>query len=206
MTEDPEEGPVPRYLEAGVAAIALDVELAPGEALPIELQGERLYVMPGTDAIWALHATGELRYVHYYQILNQQENQVWAEELLTSRWLTLNQPPGWSPILAVASLWVSPDLQGANALFLGVLLLVGCSAVRLVGAIAPGAPGPAWLLPAAMAASHGLLMIEPGSTNFPDSLYAAALVGRAAPWPRAGRGPLVRSVLLPPSSATRAPW
>ena len=180
MTEEPEEGPVPRYLERGVAGVAVPVDLAPGEALHVSVAGDAVYVMPGTDAIWALHGTGALRYVHYYQLLNQVENQVWAEELLTDRWLTLNQPPGWSPILAVASLWVSPDLMGAGALLLGVLLLVGLSAVRLLGAVAPGAPSLAWLLPAGLTAAHGLLMIEPGSTNFPDSLYAAATVGALA--------------------------
>lgn len=178
-TEQADEGPVRRYLRAGVAGLMLDVDLAPGEALPLEVEGAKVYVLPGTDAVWSLHATGVLRYIHYYQLLNQVENQDWAEQLLDSRWVTLNQPPGWSPALAVATLWVLPDLQGANALFLWVLLLVGLSGVRLLGALAPGARGPALALPAAMAACHGLLMIEPGSTNFPDSLYAAALLGVA---------------------------
>lgn len=177
--EQPDEGPVRRYLRAGVAGLLVDVDLAPGESLPLEVEGARVYVLPGTDAIWSLHATGVLRYIHYYQLLNQVENQDWAEQLLDSRWVTLNQPPGWSPALAVAALWILPDLQGANALFLAVLLLVGLSGVRLLCALAPGARGPALALPAAMAACHGLLMIEPGSTNFPDSLFAAALLGVA---------------------------
>lgn len=179
VTELPDEGPVRRYLRAGVAGLLLDVDLGPGERLEVEADGEAVYLLPGTDAVWSLHAAGELRYVHYYQLLNQVENQVWAEELLTDRWVTLNQPPGWSPILALATLWVLPDLQGANALFLGVLLLVGLSSARLTGALVPQAPAAALALPAAMTAAHGLLMIEPGSTNFPDSLYAAALLGVA---------------------------
>lgn len=184
--EDTDEGPVARYLRRGSAAIAVDVDLAAGQALPIHVDdgagghAVELYGMPGTEALWSLHAVGALRHVHYYQLLNQVENQVWAEELLDSRWFTMNQPPGWSPILAVATLWVMPDLPGANMLFLYVLLLVGLSGVRLAVVLAPQMSLAATALPAAMTLSHGLLMIEPGSTNFPDSLYAASLLGAAA--------------------------
>ncbi len=180
MIEKPEDGPVLRYLERGVAAIAVEVDLAAGESVPVGVQGERVYIMPSTEAVWALHAEGEIRYVHNYQILNQAENQVWAAQMLTSRRATMNQPPGWSPLLSVATVFMVPDLQAGSALFLLVVLLVGASAVRLGSILAPGAPGVAWLLPAGMAASHGLLMLEPASFNFPDSLYAAALIGVAA--------------------------
>ena len=71
MTESADEGDVRRYLRAGVAGIAFDVHLAPGEALPISVQGDAVYLMPSTDAVWSLHATGALRFIHYYQLLNQ---------------------------------------------------------------------------------------------------------------------------------------
>jgi hypothetical protein len=45
--------------------------------------------------------------------------------------------------------------------------------------LAPETTGPALALPAGLAAAHGLLMLEPGSQNFPDSLYAAVMVGVA---------------------------
>lgn len=176
MTEDPEEGAVRRYLERGVAAVSVHLELEPGAELPIDFDGDALYLFPSTEAVWSMHAAGALRYVHYYQLLNQVENQVWAEEILDSRRVTWNQPPGWSPLLAVTVLLVQPDLPGANALFLWVLLLVGACGSRALSLLAPGAPLSAQALPAAMVLSHGMLMIEPGSTNFPDSLYAAALV------------------------------
>jgi len=104
---------------------------------------------------------------------------VWAQEIRVDRRFTWNQPPGWSPILAVSSRFVSEDLQGANALFLWVLVLLGLSSVRLASLVARGAPGPAWLLPGALVAAHGLLMFEPGSTNFPDSLFAACVLAVA---------------------------
>ncbi|MFT5682482.1 MAG: hypothetical protein ACI8RZ_003400 [Myxococcota bacterium] len=179
MTEEADEGPVRRYLTRGVAAISTHVELEPGQAMALEVEGDSVYLFPGTDAVWSMHAAGTLRYVHYYQLLNQVENQVWAEEILDSRRFTWNQPPGWSPLLATSVLLVQPDLPGANALFLWVLVLVGATSVRLISLLAPGAPLLATLIPAGMVASHGLLMIEPGSTNFPDSLFAAALLGVA---------------------------
>ncbi|MFT4975826.1 MAG: hypothetical protein ACI8S6_001719 [Myxococcota bacterium] len=176
MMEEPDEGLVPRYLDRGVAAVAVHLELEPGAELEITYSGDELYLFPSTEAVWSMHAVGALRYVHYYQLLNQVENQVWAEETLQSRRFTWNQPPGWSPLLAVTVLMVQPDLPGAAALFLWVLLLVGSTSVRALSLLAPGAPMSAQLLPAAMVLSHGMLMIEPGSINFPDSLYAASIV------------------------------
>ena len=179
MVEQEEEGPVRRYLEEGVAGIRLAIALEPGETLPIEIDAEAVYVFPGTEAIWQVHASGALRWVHYYQILNQVENQVWAREVLDSRRVTLNQPPGWSPLLAISTQTVWDDLPGANALFMWVLFLLGATSVRLCSLIAPGAPWAAWAIPAGMTLSHGLLMLEPMSANFPDSLYAASILGVA---------------------------
>ncbi len=178
-TEQPDEGPVRRYVTAGTAAVAVPVDLPPGASLTVETDGHRVHLLTGPDAVWALHATGQLRYVHYYQLLNQVENLDWASEVREDRWFTWNQPPGWSPLLATATLLILDDLQGGNVLFLWVILLVGCSAVRLATVVAPGAPGAAWLVPAGMAGAHGLLMLEPASANFPDSLYAAAVVSVA---------------------------
>ncbi len=177
--EEGEERPVRRYLASGAAALATQVDLDAGEELVVQVQGERLYLLPGTEAVWAAHAEGELRYTHYWQILNQVENLDWAAEVLDWRWFTLNQPPGWSPLLATTLLFAQPDLPGNNLLFLGVLLLVGLSGLRLGSVLAPDAPPPAWLVPAGLVAVHALLMFEPGSTNFPDSLYAASAVGVA---------------------------
>ena len=175
----PGEGLIRRYLEAGVAAITVPVSLKAGEAITVDATGDRLYVMTTADAIWALHAEGTLRYVHHYQLLNQVENQVWADEMLQDRWATLNQPPGWSPLLTTATVVTGADLRAAGVLFLLVITLVGLSSVRLIHVLAPDAPRLALLVPAAMVASHGMLMLEPGSQNFPDSLYAASILAVA---------------------------
>lgn len=176
MTEEPSEGPVRRYLDHGVAAVSVHLEMEPGAELPVTFDGDWLYLFPSTDAVWSMHSTGDLRYTHYYQLLNQVENQVWAEEILDSRRFTWNQPPGWSPLLAMTVQLVRPDLPGASALFLWVLLLLGACSVRTLSLLTPGAPLSAQALPGAMILVHGMLMIEPGSINFPDSLYAAALL------------------------------
>ena len=168
------EGPVPRYLERGVVGALVQAETT----LAVEQDGcEQLWVLPSVDAPWSVHAAGELQFVHYYQILNIVENQRWSEELLDDRWLTVNQPPLWSYVLATATVTRGPDLPGANALFAWILVLLGISGARLLELVAPRAPLMAWVLPALFALIHGKLMLEPGSTNFPDSLYACAFVG-----------------------------
>ena len=176
----PGEGLIRRYLDTGVAAIRVPISLRKGESIDVDVTGDRLFVMTTADAVWALHAEGTLRYVHHYQLLNQVENQVWADEMLEDRWATLNQPPGWSPLLTVATVVTGADLRAASVLFLLVIALVGLSAVRLVQVLAPDAPKLSLLVPGAMVTSHGMLMLEPGSQNFPDSLYAAAILAVAA--------------------------
>jgi len=179
VEERPDEGPVRRYLEFGVAAQLVDVDMQAGDSLVVKAEGDTLFVLPGAESVWAAHASGDLRFVHYYQLLNQVENQVWAQEMVQDRWATLNQPPGWSPQLTLATLLIVDDMPAGGVLFLLVLVLVGVSAVRLAVVVAPGAPRVAFAVPAAFVAVHGLLMIEPGSTNFPDSLYAAAVLAAA---------------------------
>ena len=177
-TVQADEGPVPRYLERGVVGLITTVE--PGELqLVIRAAGPvDVYVFPSVDAPWEVDAAGDLKLVHYYQLLNIVENQRWAGEILDGeRWLTINQPPLWSWVLAGASAGLDRDLPTANLLFLFVLFFLACSGLRLLELVAPSAPMAAWLLPGAFAVVHGRLMLEPGSTNFPDSLYAAALVG-----------------------------
>ncbi len=190
MQEVDAEFPERRYLDAGVAGIAVDVDLQRGETLPLTFDGPALptavYLMPTTDAIWALHGTGTLRFTHRWQILNQVENQVWANEMLTTRRFTWNQPPGWSPLLAVPVALTGHDLDAAGVLFLWVIAFVGLCGVRAASLLAPGAPLLAWLAPGGLVAAHGLLMLEPSSHNFPDNLYAASVLSVVAAVARGG--------------------
>jgi len=199
--EDRAEGAVPRYLDAGTVSLAGD--LAPGRFEVRTTGPARLVVLPGLDALHAAHGSGLARHVHYWQILNMVENQRWAAEVLRDRRATFHQPPLWSYALAVPVALGAPDLEGAGALFLWVLLLAGASTVRLVRTIAPRAGLLALLLPALAVAGHGRLMIGPGSFGFPDSAYAAALVAAVAAvlagaWTRAGLLGLASSLLRYP--------
>ena len=176
MAENPDEGPVRRYLSKGIAAVSVWIDRQPGNYYGFKVKGDEVYVFSSMESVWDLHGSGILKYVHYYQILNQVENQVWAEQMLVDRRFTWNQPPGWSPILSTASVLVVPDLPGAGCLFLWVLVVVGFTAVRLASLAAPQAETIAFLIPAALVLVHGFLMVEPASHNFPDSLYAAAMM------------------------------
>ncbi|MFT5582778.1 MAG: hypothetical protein ACI9VR_000354 [Cognaticolwellia sp.] len=174
---DQDEGAVPRYLDHGI--VALRTTVTPGTlSLRVESASPtQVFVLPSSAAPWSLDQAGSLRFAHYYQLLNLVENQRWAQELLTGeRRLTIHQPPLWSYVLAVSSAAVSPDLPGAAALLILVLMLLGASAIRLLERLSPSAPWPAWLLPAVGVLVHAELMLQPGSVNFPDSLYAAALI------------------------------
>ncbi len=180
VTESEEEGPVARYLERGAVAVVLQVKPGPVE-VKVESQGPtRIYVLPGRLAVDSLDQSGEARFAHYYQILNIVENQRWAAEVLESRHLTINQPPLWSYVLAVPTLLVGPELPASSLLLLWVLVLLSATGLLLIELSAPSAPWPAWLLPGCFAAIHLQLMLQPGSINFPDSLYSAALLGGAA--------------------------
>lgn len=177
MAESEEEGGVRRYLTKGVAAISIWADLQPGDVLPIKIQGDEVYLLASSDAVWALHEEETIKYTFYYQILNQVENQVWAEEILKDRRFTWNQPPGWSPILAFANIFIAADLYGAACLFLYVLFLVALSSVRLISLIAPRAHFLGWMVPSLLMLSHANLMFVPASHNFPDSLYTVGILG-----------------------------
>ena len=75
--------------------------------------------------------------------------------------------------------WLAAGLPAAGWLFLLVVLFAGMSAVRLAHVLAPTAPTAALMVPGAMVLSHGMLMLEPGSQNFPDSLFAVAVLACA---------------------------
>lgn len=177
MAESEEEGGVRRYLNHGIAAISIWADLQPGDVLPLKVQGDEVYLLTSSDAVWALHSEGAIRYTFYYQILNQVENQVWAEEILIDRRFTWAQPPGWSPILAFSNIFIAPDLHGAAALFMYVLFLVALSSLRLISIIAPRTHFLGWIVPSLLMLSHASLMLEPASHNFPDSLYTVAILG-----------------------------
>ncbi len=177
-TVEPEEGPVDRYLDRGI--VAVEAHLETGTAWLDLDRDATVYLLPTALAVWSLDHCEVLRFVHYYQILNIVENQRWATEILTHRRLTVSQPPLWSYLMAPQVALASPGLPAASVLFLWVLVFVGAHALHLLEVLAPRAPAMAWLLPGMAMLMQGRLMVDPGSLNFPDNLYTAAILAGLA--------------------------
>lgn len=182
-TVDPEEGPVPRYQDRGVAGLVAQLDLDAGERVTFTLSDplhSLVYLLPTPEAVWSLHASGALRHAHYYQLLNMVEQLRWADELGVSRWVTDVQPPLWSWALAAPLTTTDGGQPTANVLLMLLLGAIGAAGLAAIGAFAPHAPLPAWLLPAALVPVHARLLLEPGSASLPDSLYTLAILGGVA--------------------------
>ncbi len=188
--ETSDEGPVWRYLDAGVAGRWVGGEVATGEpaaadgapeptALTLTFsqpESSTVFLLPTQAALWTLHGSGELRYAHYYQLLNMVEQLRWAQD----RWVTDVQPPLWTWILGPALALTGGGQPTANVLFTGVLALTALAGLRFLRRFAPDAPAAAWGLPGLAAVVTGKLLMEPGSTGMPDALYAVAIVAALA--------------------------
>jgi len=130
--------------------------------------------------------------LHPYQMLNVTENVRWAAEVASTHvlpghsppWIsppsTLHQPPAWTYLYAPARELLTPQLISASVLLVLTLFALLLGAIKGL----EGSPGMtdyrvAVLLAAALsfnAAQHGRLMVSDGSMNFPDNLFACALV------------------------------
>ena len=130
-----------------------------------------------SEALWALHEAGELRFAHYYQLLNMVEQIDWADELYAERRVTDVQPPLPSYVLAGPLGVTRGDIPTTNVVLLFELLLLGVAGVRAIRAWAPAAPTPALLLPAVVTLQHARMLLEPGSAGQPDTIYTLAIVG-----------------------------
>lgn len=205
-TEDAEEGPVARYLRDGAVILPLPVDLAPGALLPLSVSqpsDSLVCLIASPVALWDLHAAGGLRIVQRYQLLNMVEQLRWADELLLRRSVTDVQPPGWSYLLAAATMIGGDDLPAVHAAMLAALLLCGLAGLRLIRAWG-GSPPPALLLPA-LGLAHARLLLEPGSGGMPDSLYAAALLLALAALAAPAAPGFARAALLAQLSRYPAP-
>jgi len=130
--------------------------------------------------------------MHPFQMLNVTENVRWAAEVASTHVLpghsppwanppsTLHQPPAWTYLYAPARELLTPQLVSASALLVLTLLAIVLGAIKgLEGSLGLNDAWVAALLAGALsfnAAQHGRLMVSDGSMNFPDSLFACALV------------------------------
>lgn len=184
VVEVEEEGPVPRYLDRGTAALVWRTSLAPGQEILCS------WVLAGTqsqakitdftgksdEALWDDEQRQGYVLTHYYQLLNIVENVRWAQESLTSRWLTINQPPLWSWVYSAVIVYSGPGMLPLHLLFFAVVLGVAVVGFRLICVEDPRTPWPFALVPLLFALSHARIMLASGSANFPDNLYALLVV------------------------------
>ncbi|MSQ00397.1 MAG: hypothetical protein EXR71_00720 [Myxococcales bacterium] len=173
-TENPAEGPVWRYRGPGVAATWVDA-LGEGKSLLLnatEPETTTLYVIASQAGLWTLDGTGELRFRHYYQLLNMVEQLRWADD----RWVTDVQPPLWTWVLAPAIVLTHGGQPTANVLLLVVLGAGALGGLLFLRRYAAEAPIAAWALPGAAVVVVGKLVLEPGSAGMPDTLYGVTIV------------------------------
>ncbi len=181
--EREDEGPTLRYLDTGIDSVVLRLPVRSSRRcvltpdLPPGRHGTLLDLSGcPAEVLWDTEALGGWRPVHYYQILNIAENVAWSRALFADLWTTKNQPPLWSYVYSSTNLYVGDGLWAINLLF---FLIVGLS-VHLAWAVVllerPHAHPALLLLIGLIGVSHARIMLEPGSTNFPDNLYALAMI------------------------------
>lgn len=131
-------------------------------------------------------------HMHPFQLLNVTENIRWAEEVSRGQHVlpgrpardgegaqsvAIAQPPAWSYLLGATRRLAGEHSAVASGLLIGLLLLsvlVGLKAIDDDGEAV--LQRPAGLIFGFAAVQWGQLMINDGSLNFPDSLYALALL------------------------------
>lgn len=192
IAENEREGPVERYWDWGIAELRADLEVPPGGVrVDLEATGfddaeggrwpreqAQVYDLINVDLEVLAPALPKLglRPMHYYQLLNVAENVRWADEYTRDLYVTLNQPPLWSYVYAPIRVLMGPHLFSVRLFFLLMLLGTVAVSARLVETEAGSVPALALVPLALVAASHGRLMDGNGSVNFPDNLFAFAVL------------------------------
>ncbi|MCO4772744.1 MAG: hypothetical protein KDA24_22120 [Deltaproteobacteria bacterium] len=168
--------------------VVLDLQAPDGAAIS-DLAVAEWSALSNDEFLEFTRVTG-FRFMHPFQMLNVTENVRWADEVAGEYVLsgrapdgssTLHQPPGWTYLYAPAREMLSPHLVTGSSLLLAILALIALASLAGAESVA-GTPltGRVGLLlgvgVTAMALQHGRMMVSDGSVNFPDNLYALALL------------------------------
>jgi hypothetical protein len=151
------------------------------------------------ELVQTMHARG-IHHIHPFQLLNITENVRWAAEVATTEVFAgrspdgtshLHQPPAWTYLYAPARQMLMPQLVVGSFLFcLLILTTVAIIMKSVEGELlqaghAGGRIGVIVGLAIGLAAGfggvqHAALIISDASMNFPDTMYAVALLGSIA--------------------------
>ena len=178
----------------GSASVDLRLIPSPGSDAKAPLDDFQIIALAnltGAEVRGELQELG-IHSMHAFQMLNVTENVRWAAEVASTHVLpghsppwaqppsTLHQPPAWTYLYAPTRELITPQLISASALLVLTLFAIVLGSLKGIEA-APGMQDwrVATLLTAVLslgAAQHGRLMVSDGSMNFPDNLFACALV------------------------------
>ena len=178
----------------GSTAIDLRLIPSPGSEEAAALDEFRIIALAnltGAEVRGELQELG-IHSMHAFQMLNVTENVRWAAEVASTHVLpghsppwaqppsTLHQPPAWTYLYAPSRELLTPQLVSASGLLVLTLFAIVLGALKGIES-APGMKDHrvAALLTGVLslnAAQHGRLMVGDGSMNFPDNLFACALL------------------------------
>ncbi len=172
----------------GSASVQLEVDPPPGSSLADITVLE--WSVLSSDELLEFTRNSGFRFMHPFQLLNVTENIRWADEVATDYVLsgrsadglsTLHQPPGWTYQFAPARQLISKHMVTASGILVAILALIGLCGLLAAREAASEPLG--WKVAALIglgvggtALQHGRLMVSDGSMNFPDNLFALALL------------------------------
>jgi len=154
----------------------------------------------GSDELVQLMKARGIHHIHPFQLLNVTENVRWAAEVASTQVFAgrspdgsshLHQPPAWTYLYAPARQMLTPQLVAGSFLFCFIILTIVAVVMKAVeaelvakgaarGPLALGVGAAIGLAAATNGMQHGALITSDASMNFPDTMYALALVGSVA--------------------------
>gem|GEM_PF-1702588 len=154
----------------------------------------------GSDELRELMKARGIHHIHPFQLLNVTENVRWAAEVASTQVFAgrspdgsshLHQPPAWTYLYAPARQMLTPQLVAGSFLFCFIILTMVAVVMKsaeaellrkgaATGGAAMAVAAAIGLAAATNGMQHGALITSDASMNFPDTMYALALIGAVA--------------------------